>query len=1270
MIEKKQMKILIYALHTIYVFGENNLINTERNEIMNTSNEILAYDYAKYAVSSKINNSFLKSFRKIDEFRNEMIEYNQNQLLLDDYLKSNNTNILILDTTINDIVQKFEHIFNTSDELTNQILLKNDSLTCYEIDRRNVRNLTVELAGTEWIFLSWQPPCENATSVLFIYTIDICLEQQCSPKNITIQNDTQYNVTGLDPCKEYKFIVKIIDNEFESDGVSVIGTTIYNITEIKDIRELVAHTTINTITLNWKPPENYSTCITNYLITQCFKDTCNNVRVTHEEYVSKDLEPCEKYFFIIKVASYLIQSNGFNITLKTNSPKSSKPLYPTVEASAFSLFIHWQPPEVGARCIKFYRITIDPQSTTKEITGTNVTINDLNACTPYFVYINAVDEDNNDGEMVTMETRTAPTVSRPPILNTKEPIVTINDIMLSWKIEKGNNNCILKSLKAICNSTATSGHGYEIKNGKAEVVIDSRIQDEYLIINSVIKNISPFTTYICWAYVVNEAGNSELSNLISVTTLEDIPSAPPFSVINITYSQFIFVWELPMYLAGNVHEFKIVFEGEICFPVPDWCKQIALKTIKCINGSTFTFEYLEAKAYTNYKAKIKARTTAGWGNYSNDLIFQTPVGVPGIVSNFSYLIANNKNNTNILDTILTWGIPCSLNGILEYFNVLVNGTRTNYSPHAFTIKKYISDNVIRNNIVSINLKELKAEYNYTFKVSAKVQGVDEFGIPACQHVLYPAGIPFQPDKDYIKFITIDPANARRSTTSATLLLPLFPNVNGDIVYYSIIVSRTEYNIPSSIRFDIMNHTWPNISSWEEAMVQDFIIPYQATRLWWDPYPNYVADYGDVKAVKYTLGEDTNCKEISSNTNKRIYCNGPLKPNTWYHVRMRAFTRGGYSDSTAFLIKTNSEINIALASGVVFGILFMGILTTMMLLIRKCSLYVILRRFLHSDMSGSPVPASFSKKKFIAHCQQLIDNPGKLSNEFQLLQTLSVDLQMPTNTACLQANKKKNRYSDILPYDFSRVKLEVIDNDPNTDYINASFIKGYSGEDEYIACQGPKEETTFDFWRMIEQYNINLIVMLTELVEKGKEKCHQYFPTIRETFKYENMTIKCISELDFRSYTQRTLILQKESNKRNIIHLHFKEWPDHDVPEDFDPMIHFCQIVRRNATANKGYIIIHCSAGIGRTGTLIAIDIILQHLRDNRKLDVFGTVYRLRHHRINMVQKESQYAYIYNCIKQVLKNPYCLKSYKPPPMDPMYENTSKRIKIVPTSNIDL
>ncbi|XP_076288683.1 phosphatidylinositol phosphatase PTPRQ-like isoform X2 [Lasioglossum baleicum] len=889
---------------------------------------------------------------------------------------------------------------------------------------------------------------------------------------------------------------------------------------------------------------------------------------------------------------------------------------------------------------------------------------------------NSIDESNDRGITLPSDTENEQTmcnstVPTDPVLSIERYSASKNEILFSWKITKKESNCILIHLKTTCYYVATNGYGYDIVNGSATASINSSIHNEFLIINSTVEDISPYTTYSCSAFVTNEAGRSTFSDKTNITTLEDIPSTPTFNVTNVTYSQFQIVWESPTYLPGSLQEFEVTLEWEEHFTVPDWCQSSSKKLTISFNATTLSFNYTEAVAYTDYNVKIRAKTNAGWGNYSDYWTFQTLPIVSDTVSNFSVSLINDENNPDRLDTILTWGFPCLSNGKIEYFNISVYGIRSNRSPHSFSNRTYVPNNVTKNDIFVVKLKELQAEYNYTIEVSVKVRDVPNLGIPVRSTVEYPAGIPFQPDEEYIKSITIDPSKARRSTTSATLLLPLFPDTNGDIIYYSIIVLKVDHDIASNTRYNFEKLTWPNISSWEESMLQDFTIPYQATRMYWDPYlTNNVADYGDVKAVKYTLGEDTNCEGISSNTHKRVYCNGSLKPNTWYHVRMRAFSRAGYADSTTFVIKTNAEVNIGLVSGVVFGILCFGILTTMMLLVRKCSLQEILQRFLHSNMSKSPVPVPFSKKKFIAHCQQFIDNPGKLSNEFQLLQTLSLDLQMPTNNACLQANKKKNRYSDILPYDFSRVKLTVIDNDPNTDYINASFIRGYTGEDEYIACQGPKEETTFDFWRMVEQYNINIIIMLTQLVEKGKEKCYQYFPTIREIFRYEDMTIKCISELDYRSYTQRTLVLQKENKKRHIIHLHFKDWPDHDVPEDFDLMIHFCQVIRRNLLANKGYIVIHCSAGIGRTGTLIAVDILLQHLRDNRKLDVFGTVYRLRHHRINMVQKESQYAYIYNCIKQVLKNPYCLKSYKPPPMDPLDENTSRKSKAKPNSSSNL
>ncbi|XP_076397040.1 receptor-type tyrosine-protein phosphatase eta isoform X5 [Megachile rotundata] len=1085
MIVRKQLQLLIYTFQIICILGNISLINSEGNG----TTEILSLNRLKYSTSSKVNNTYLEISRNAENFSDKICDQ---------------TEPLLHDGTFN-IPQYDSSTLNSNENSAESFEI--ELLLCNTTDHKKVQNLTVDYVSTEWVYLSWQPPCENALNESFTYLIYVCLNETCVKANAST---TQYNATNLDPCSEYLFTVIVVDKHPEPVGVSAEAKTDYNskvafiiimlqnyfklyliikdnffsmenivrdfrnlthsfitllcyilVTEIGEIQGMVVHTTTNTINLSWKEPSKYPTCVQGYMITKCSDDVCNNITVTNTYYLAKNLEPCTEYFFIIKAVSYLVQSSGHNITLKTNSPKPSRPQEPTVKVSAFSLNIVWQPPKVGSMCVAHYRVTITPELKTIIITGTNVTVDGLHACTSYDVYITAVDEDNNDGDMLSINASTASTVSRPPILT--EFYVTMNSIMLSWKIEKGNSSCILNSLKATCNYTASAGHGYDHVNGNVEEPINSCIQDEFMLINSVMKDLSPFTTYICWAYVNNEAGVSELSELTKVDTEEDI-------------------------------------------------------------------------------------------------------------------------------------------------------------------------------------KEVK-----------------KLGVPAKHNVLYPAGIPSQPDEDYIKSITLDPSKAQRTTTSATLLLPLFPDTNGDIIYYSIIVSRIEYNTASNTRFNFTNHTWPNISSWEESMLQDFSVPYQTTRLWWDPYPNHVADYGEVKAVKYTVGEELNCQEFSSNTNKKVYCNGPLKSNTWYHVRMRAFTRGGYADSTTFVIKTNADVNIGLVIGVIFGILFFGVLTTMMLLVRKCSPQVIIWRFLHSDMSGSPVPTPFTKKKFIAHCQQLIENPGKLSNEFQLLQTLSVDLQMPANTACLQANRKKNRYSDILPYDFSRVKLEVIDNDPNTDYINASFIKGYSGEDEYIACQGPKEETTFDFWRMIEQYDVNIIVMLTDLIENGKEKCYQYFPIIKETFRYENMTIRCTSELEYRSYTQRTLVLQKENKKRNITHLHFKEWPDHDIPEGFDSMINFCQIVRRYILANKGYLVVHCSAGIGRTGTLIALDILLQHLRDNRKLDVFGTVYRLRHHRINMVQKESQYAYIYNFIKQVLKNPYCLKTYKPPPMNPSYKNSSKRNK---------
>ncbi|XP_043503458.1 tyrosine-protein phosphatase 10D-like [Polistes fuscatus] len=1138
MISRKHLQLLLYILRILYAFGEED--TNERNE----NSEITSNIIQKYSSFDK-DKSLSKTGGDINTPTKSFIpEYVKKYKELYSSPEFNNDHIYLCAKS--NAIDRIGESINTSGSL----------FTCLEIE--DVQELKVIVVDTESISISWIGPCPAVKNILLNYTIVTYNDQIKKSKNITNQSYyITYNVTDLIPCTSYTFEVFVVARDIKSNGVNITHKTSSNLTYIENVQNLFISELDNTeindenktgVELTWDTPNKYINCINYYKVIKCIENNCdeNNkeVNITHiTKYIEQNLDPCTKYTYTIKIVTNSTESAGetkSHIT-RTITPGETQSLI--AEPDDFALKIHWLPPIIGRRCVQTYRVIIfNMESNFYKIsytTNTSIVIKDLHACTSYMIHVIAFGKDSSSGMLATTEGRTNKNITQSPVLFAYES--GISNISMTWSIRNVANNCELESLIVTCNYVKTNGHGYVPKSGN----VQTSLNNHTILANITVTDLSPYTTYLCEAFVVNEAGNSSLSEPKNITTLEDILPPPTINVINVTDTQFIFILEKPTYLPGVLIEYEIKFTWNKLSERPESCTDNISGTVIIRNITATSFEYSKGKPYTNYTATAKAKTAAGWSNDSNVITFVTE-----------------------------------------------------------------------------------------------------------------PGIPLEPNEEYIKSITIDAYKARRSTTSVTILLPLFSDDNGEIKYYAIMVSRKGYNVASKIKFNLTQNGWPNVSSWEESMKNDFSISYQATRPRWQPFPSYIADYGHIKAVKYVLGEDTACKEISSNTNGRLYCNGPLKSDTWYDVRMRAFTSGGFTDSPTFLIKTNAELDVGAVIGIVFGILLLGILTTTMLLVRKCSPYTIFRQFLNADMPGSPIPTPFTRKKFLAHCQELVDNPGKLSNEFRLLQTLSVDLQMPTNTACLQANRKKNRYSDILPYDFSRVKLEVIDNDPNTDYINASFIKGYSGEDEYIACQGPKEDTTYDFWRMIDQYEINIIVMLTQLVEKDKVKCHQYYPTIRETFGYENITIRCTSELDFRTYTQRTLILQKENKKKTITHFHFKEWPDHDVPEDFDSMINFCQILRRNIGTNKGFVVVHCSAGIGRTGTLIAIDILLQYLRDNRKLDVFGTVYRLRHHRINMVQRESQYTYIYNCLMQVLKNPYFLKSYKPPPVDPVHDNNSK------------
>uniref|UniRef100_A0A0C9RSG0 protein-tyrosine-phosphatase n=1 Tax=Fopius arisanus TaxID=64838 RepID=A0A0C9RSG0_9HYME len=1099
--------------------------------------------------------------------------------------------------------------------------------------------------------VTWKAPTRNISVLYYVVAWFRSGDPEHSSKCRSSNETFNYTITNLQVCTKYT--VKLTSFiEGGSEQQRVITATTRLIVEKDSLNLKVSAKGSDWVKIGWNLPN--IECVDKYIVSRCNSDNCTFAEISETSYNATDLVPCRKYNFTVSVHGSPGEYGSTSIDSETDFLQPGKPSPAWTEAGQRSLKVFWTYP-TGSTCVTAYRVILDDNSQWNQTTiGNETDFKSLPSCRVYQVRIVPLTNFNDSDPEVIQSNRTFPAVLNPPGLghglNT-----TSTRISLTWRVYTNeDNNCENTTLITQCNSSGVLGHGYEERNGTTENIIPSGTKS---VIQRVdIENLSPFTQYSCYASAGNSQGMSGESADMSTPTSEEVPSAPAnFSSSDETDTEFMLSWKAPPYLPGTLVGFEMEL---IIWPLnttrPSWCEdqKETNDRITKIGESVFSWRYENATPFSMHKTKIRAQTNAGWGNWSEEIFVGTRPGAPGPVSLLNYSIIPNVHDPDVMDFTLSWGQPCSIHGErIEYYNVTAIGERRNYEPHKFEELVPINPPECVNEICRRVMK-LREEYTYTFHIAGKGRGYPKLGERNSITAMFPAGIPPLPSANYTSLITIDPYKARRTTSTAAILLPVFPETYGKIHCYAIIVAKSGYNNMTHSRINLLNGEWPDTPSWSESKSADFEIPYQAVKFC-DHNPSYIVDYGNLKAVNFVLGDDTEtCPELSSNHGQRSYCNGPLKPDTWYDVRIRAFTNGGYQDSTIFTVKTNAEMRVAVVIGTIFGILFLGILTTLMLLVRKCSIQAVLRRFLHSDMPGSPVPAPFTRRKFITHCQQLADNPGKLSNEFQLLQTLSVDLQMPTNAACLQANRKKNRYTDILPYDFSRVKLEPVDTDPNSDYINASFIKGCGGEEEYIACQGPKEETTYDFWRMVNQYDVKLIVMLTQLVEKNKEKCHQYFPTMKETFTYENMSIRCTTEFDYRTYTQRTLVLQKENEKRTIIHLHFKDWPDHDVPEDFDPMINFCQIIRRYITSTPGLAVVHCSAGIGRTGTLIAIDILLQHIKENRKLDVFGTVYRLRHHRINMVQRESQYAYIYNCIKQVLKNPYFSKTYKPPSVDPI------------------
>ncbi|CAK1546814.1 unnamed protein product [Leptosia nina] len=306
----------------------------------------------------------------------------------------------------------------------------------------------------------------------------------------------------------------------------------------------------------------------------------------------------------------------------------------------------------------------------------------------------------------------------------------------------------------------------------------------------------------------------------------------------------------------------------------------------------------------------------------------------------------------------------------------------------------------------------------------------------------------------------------------------------------------------------------------------------------------------------------------------------------------------------------------------------------------------------------------------AYAERQADSDYGFQKEFELLQMLPECFPDRTSHASeARENQPKNRYPDIKAYDQTRVKLSQVDGISGSDYINANYVMGYKERKKFICAQGPTETTVNDFWRMIWEHGLELIVMLTNLEEYSKVKCSKYWPDeVRGTRAFGNITVHHVSEKRYSDYIVRELRISKqplnsdgqpivENNgvaKRNgdcgmgelsaptspqtkgesrlVRQYHFLMWKDFAAPEHPHSILKFIKRVNEAwSVAVSREVVVHCSAGVGRTGTLVALDCLLEQLRDTNSVSVFNCVAELRSQRNFLVQSLKQYVFVYRAL---------------------------------------
>nr|XP_031363230.1 receptor-type tyrosine-protein phosphatase delta isoform X21 [Lonchura striata domestica]XP_032599950.1 receptor-type tyrosine-protein phosphatase delta isoform X42 [Taeniopygia guttata] len=884
------------------------------------------------------------------------------------------------------------------------------------------------------------------------------------------------------------------------------------------------------------------------------------------------------------------------ITVKALPKPPGTPV--VTESTATSITLTWD--SGNPEPVSYYIIQHKPKNSEepyKEIDGVATTRYSVAGLSPYSEYEFRVVAVNNIGRGPPSEpvsTRTSEQAPSSAPRNVQARMLSSTTILVQWE-EPEEPNGQIQGYRVYYTMDPTQHVNSWMKHN----VADSHI--------TTIGNLVPQKTYSVKVLAFTSVGDGPLSSDIQVITQTGVPGQPlNFKAEPESETSILLSWTPPR--SDTISSYELVYkDGEHG------------EEQRVSTEPTTSYRLQGLRPNSLYLFRLAARSPQGLGASTAEISART----------MQSMFAKNFHVKAVMKTsvLLSWEIPENYNSALP-FKIL-------YDDGKMEVDGRATQKLITN---------LKPETSYSFVLTNR--GNSAGGL---QHRVTAKTAP---DVLRTKPVFIGKTNLDGMITVELPEVPSNENIKG---YYIVIVplkrSRGKFIKP-----------WESPDEMElDELLKEIARKRRSIRLGREvELKPYIAAHFEVLPTEFTLGDKKHYggfenKQLQSGQEYVFFVLAVME-----HSESTMYATSPYSDPVVSMDLdpqpiTDEEEGLIWVVGPVLAVVFIICIVIAILLYkrkraesdsRKSSIPnskevpshhptdpVELRR-LNFQTPGMASHPPIPILELADHIERLKANDNlKFSQEYE---SIDPGQQFTWEHSNLEVNKPKNRYANVIAYDHSRVLLSAIEGIPGSDYINANYIDGYRKQNAYIATQGALPETFGDFWRMMWEQQGATVVMMTKLEERSRVKCDQYWPS-RGTETYGLIQVTLLDTVELATYCVRTFALHKNgsSEKREVRQFQFTAWPDHGVPEHPTPFLAFLRRVKTCNPPDAGPMVVHCSAGVGRTGCFIVIDAMLERIKHEKTVDIYGHVTLMRAQRNYMVQTEDQYIFIHDALLEAV-----------------------------------